>query len=106
MHHDNTSTTASAPRRRSRRGVAVLVGVTAMLSPLVTAPAAPAYSGVVGMLDQMLVTGYGGPGGDKPTGLGSTVTAVLDAVSDLVAPSVGTTRAKAHAKARHTHRHH
>jgi hypothetical protein len=96
-----STTTQRAGRPLRRRAVAVAVGVTAMLTPLVAAPAAPAYSGLGGLVDEMLITGAGGPGGGKVDGIGSLGSAVLDGVSNLLKPNVAsTTRAKARIKAR------
>ncbi len=96
-----STTTHRTHRPLRRRGVAAAVAVTTMMAPLVAAPAAPAYNGVGGLVDQMLITGAGGPGGGKVDGIGSLLTAVLDGVSDLVKPNqASTARAKASAKAR------
>jgi len=93
--------TQRATRPLRRRTVAVAVGVTAMLTPLVAAPAAPAYNGLGGLVDEMLITGAGGPGGGKVDGIGSLGSAVLDGVSNLLKPNqTSTTRAKARIKAR------
>lgn len=95
------SPTSHSARPLRRRTVAVAVGVTAMLTPLVAAPAAPAWSGVGGLVDEMLITGAGGPGGGKVDGIGSLGSAVLDGVSNVLKPNVAsTTRTKARIKAR------
>ena len=102
MTENTTSTHRGRPLRR--RAVAAAVGVTAMLTPLVATPAASAYSGVGGLVDQMLITGAGGEGGGKVDGIGSLGSAVLDAVSNVLKPSQSTAskaRAKARLKTRH-----
>src|SRR5688572_9612703 len=96
-----STTTHRARRPLRRRAVAVAVGVTPTLTPLVAAPAAPAYSGLGGLVDEMLITGAGGPGGGKVDGIGSLGSAVLDGVSNVLKPDVAsTTRAKARLKAK------
>lgn len=94
------NTTAQRTHRRLRRR-AVAVAVAAMLTPLVAAPAAPAYTSLGGLVDEALVTGAGGPGGGKVDGLGSLATAVLDGVSNILKPNrASTARAKAKSRAR------
>ncbi|MDX6680402.1 MAG: hypothetical protein QOG94_441 [Solirubrobacteraceae bacterium] len=91
-------------RRLRRRTVAVVAGVAVMVGPLVAAPAAPARSSsLIALLDEMLITGYGGPGHGPVNGLGPLVTAILDALSDLLKPSASATAGRTHARA---HLHH
>ena len=83
-----------------RRTVAVVAGVAAMLTPMVAAPAAPARS-LGGLVDEMLITGAGGPGGGKVDGIGPLLSAVLDGVSNILKPNqASTSRVKTKAKAR------
>lgn len=104
---ENISSSHRGARQLRRRSAAVVVGVAVMLTPLVAAPAASARSSsVFGLLDEMLVTGYGGPGDGGPTnGLGPLLSAVLDGVSNLLKPNASTARVNARAKARLKTRH-
>jgi hypothetical protein len=87
-----------------RRTVAVVAGVAVMLTPLVAAPAAPARSSsLIALLDEMLITGYGGPGDNGPVnGIGPLLTKLLDAVSNALHPNqTSTLHAKARLRAHH-----
>jgi hypothetical protein len=67
-----------------------------MLTPMAIAPAAQAEKihSLGELIDQMLIRGANGPGGPGNHGLGPTLTALLDAISNLLYnPQPNTTRA-------------
>lgn len=89
----NTTTTVRSTRKR--RGLGIAVGLVALVTPLAMAPGASAYSGVGGLVGQV-VAGSAGPdcnineGGGPPQGLelGATLSGVLDLIlPDKCGPS-------------------
>ncbi|HEV7805639.1 MAG TPA: hypothetical protein VGO80_07475 [Solirubrobacteraceae bacterium] len=105
---ENITSSHRGGRQLRRRSVAVVAGITVMLTPMVAAPAASARQdkGLFGLLDEMLITGYGGPGHQgNINGLSPLLTAILDAISDLLKPNQSATPVRAHAKAHIKTRH-
>jgi hypothetical protein len=100
-HHTTFASGTGRPRRG--RALGVLVGLSVMLTPMAIAPAAQAdtYHGLGGLIDQALITGAGGPGGGPVDGLGSLVTAILDAISNILKPNPHPARARIRAHVHH-----
>jgi hypothetical protein len=103
MTHHTTSATGTR-RQRRRRSLGVLVGLSVMLTPMAAAPVAQAEKlhSLGELIDQMLIKGANGPGGPGNHGLGPLLTAVLDAISNLLYnPQPQTTRAHIRAHVHH-----
>lgn len=92
----NTTIAAGCARPRSRRRLAMLVGVSVMLTPLATTSAAQAQYGYgqrahssSSKLFQQLLGGGNGRGYGSIDGVGSLVSRVTDVASDIGDDSPG-----------------